>query len=337
LSSDRRDSPRLPHDLGGIRNEETKMIYLFQRIIQNHFQWTRPSPGRLGPAGEGEYVQDNGFGHEDWNFNKNLLIDGFIYGYCYYQPTENKRNEIFNIAFATYTNREWYLIGFYLNCEFVNDPPVRDEILQQKMYDLQQMGSSLGNEWRRLQGRRFIQKLRREAQWLKWRVLPDNAIRTSQPIPIPEDIFSTRNYRIVKPTELKEKIFNSLLFLAQEYVAEDDYGYDSEFLEGKEIERKHKIRERNQALIKAAKDSFKKKKGRLYCQVCEFDFQDKYGEIGLDFIEGHHTTPITELEVEVKTKVKDVALVCSNCHRMLHRKRPWLKMKELRSLIDKKT
>jgi len=67
------------------------MIYLFQRIIQNGFQWTRPSPGRLGPAGEGEYVQDNGFGHEDWNFNKNLLIDDHIYGYCYYGPTEKKK------------------------------------------------------------------------------------------------------------------------------------------------------------------------------------------------------------------------------------------------------
>src|SRR3990170_5284466 len=108
------------------------MIYIFQRIIQNHFQWTRPSPGRLGPSGEGKYVQQNGFGYEDWNFNKNLSINGFLYGYCYYQPTEKKRNEKFNIAFATYTNKKWYLIGFYLNAEFVDDPPTEDEVLRQK-------------------------------------------------------------------------------------------------------------------------------------------------------------------------------------------------------------
>lgn len=122
------------------------MIFLFQRIIQNHFQWTRPSPGRLGPSGEGEYVQDNGFGHEDWNFNKNLLIDGSIYGYCYYNPTENKRDEKFNIAFATYTNQRWHLIGFYLDAEFVPSPPVKNDILYQKMHDLRQLGSSLGKE-----------------------------------------------------------------------------------------------------------------------------------------------------------------------------------------------
>ena len=39
------------------------MNYVFQRIVQNNFQWTRPSPGRLGPHGEGEYLKENGFGH----------------------------------------------------------------------------------------------------------------------------------------------------------------------------------------------------------------------------------------------------------------------------------
>lgn len=311
------------------------MIYLFQRIIQNHFQWTRPSPGRLGPSGEGKYVQDNGFGHEDWNFNKNLLIDGFIYGYCYYNPTENKRNEKFDIAFATYTNKRWYLIGFYLNCEFILDPPVNNEILNQKMHDLHQLGNSLGNEYRKLKEGKFIKKLKNEAQYLKWRVSPDSAIRTSQPIVIPKRIFDTKNYRIVKPTELEKEVFKSLFSLAQEYVADEDYGFDSEFPEGKEIERKHRLRERNQSVIKSAKDLFKQKNGKLYCQVCGFDFQNKYGDIGFDFIEGHHTVPISELKGEVKTKVKDVALVCSNCHRMLRRKRPWLKMEKLQELINK--
>jgi 5-methylcytosine-specific restriction protein A len=312
------------------------MIYLFQRIIQNHFQWTRPSPGRLGPSGEGEYVQDNGFGHEDWNFNKNLLIDDHIYGYCYYNPTENKRNEKFNIAFATHTNKRWYLIGFYLKSEFVSNPPIKTEILYQKMQDLHQLGSSLGNEYRKLKDDKFIKKLKDEAQYLRWRVSPENAIRTLQPIVIPKRVFDTRNYRIVKPTEIEKDVFNELFSLAQEYVADEDYGFDSEFPEGKEIERKHRLRERNQAVIKSAKEAFKQKNGKLYCQVCGFDFQTKYGDIGSDFIEGHHTVPISELKGEVKTKVKDVALVCSNCHRMLHRRRPWLKMDELRNLISKK-
>lgn len=312
------------------------MIYLFQRIIQNHFQWTRPSPGRLGPSGEGKYAQDNGFGHEDWNFNKNLLINGYIYGYCYYNPTENKRNEKFSIAFATYTNKQWCLIGFYLNSEFVPDPQIQINILHQKMLDLRQLGTSLGDDYRKLSGDRFTAKLKDEAQYLRWRVSPDDAIRTAQPIVIPNRVFNTKNYRIVNPTEIGKDVFDELFSIAQDYVADEDYGYDSEFPEGKEIERKHKLRERNQAVIKSAKEAFKQKNNKLYCQVCSFDFQSKYGDIGADFIEGHHTLPISELKGEVKTKIKDVALVCSNCHRMLHRRRPWLKMEELKKLINKK-
>ena len=308
------------------------MIYLFQRIVLNHFQWTRPSPGRLGPSGEGEYVQKNGFGHEDWNFNKNLLVDGCIYGYCYYQPTKAKRDEKFNIAFSTYTNQQWYLVGFYLNCEFVDDPPVNSNVVKQKMRDLQQLGTSLGKSYRKLKGKNFKAKITKETQWLKWRVLPDNAIRTNQPIPIPRSIFNCRNYRIAKPTEVDQYIFDALYSLAEDGEL-IDYADDSEFPEGKELEIKHKTRERNQALVKKAKELFKNKHGRLFCKVCDFDFEKKYGEIGNNFIEAHHTIPLSRISGEIKTKVKDIALVCPNCHRMLHRRRPWLKMKQLKKLI----
>lgn len=309
------------------------MIYLFQRIIQNHFQWTRPSPGRLGPSGEGEYVQENGFGHEDWNFNKNLAIDNYLYGYCYYRPTDAKRNETFDIVFATYTNRKWFLVGFYLNCEFVPSPPVRRHIINQKMNDLFQLGQSLGSKWKNLSKDTFVKKLEMEAQWLKWRVKPSDAIRTSQPIEIPIHIFNTKNYRIVKPTEINKKIFDSLYSLAQQENPETDYGEESEFPEGKEIEKKHKLKERNRLVVIAAKEVFKRKHGKLYCQICNFDFYLSYGEIGQDYIEGHHVLPLSMLSESSKTKAKNIALVCSNCHRMLHRRRPWLSLSELSTLI----
>jgi hypothetical protein len=269
--------------------------------------------------------------------SKNLLIKGHIYGYCYYKPSEAKKTQKFNIVFATYTNKQWYLIGFYLNCEFVENSPVESIILRQKMFDLQQLGNGLGIEWRRLREEKIVQKLADEAQWLNWRVTPDNAVRTQVPIAIPKKVFNTGNYRIVKPTEIDEKTFGLLYSLAMEDTADDDYGIDVEFPEGREIERKHKMRERNPALVKAAKDLFKKKEGRLYCQSCGFDFYNLYGEIGIDFIEVHHVVPVHELKGETKTKVEDVALVCSNCHRMLHRRRPWIKMEELKLLIRKST
>ncbi len=69
------------------------MIYLLQQVIHNSYAWTKPPPGRLGSSGEGKHVQENGFGHEDWNFNFDLAIDGYLYGYAYYHPVAEKVND----------------------------------------------------------------------------------------------------------------------------------------------------------------------------------------------------------------------------------------------------
>lgn len=109
-----------------------------------------------------------------------------------------------------------------------------------------------------------------------------------------------------------------------------------EFPEGKIVERTHKARERNSQIISLAKEKFKKLNGRLYCQVCGFDFEKIYGQLGKDFIEGHHTIPVSEMSSNHKTKVEDIAMLCANCHRMVHKKRPWLTMKDLDKLLKTK-
>jgi predicted RNA-binding protein with PUA-like domain len=116
---------------------------------------------------------------------------------------------------------------------------------------------------------------------------------------------------------------------------EDDEEADL-FPEGKRVYRQHRIIERNPHLIKAAKEKFKKLHGELRCMACGFSFVEQYGAIGEDFIEGHHTTPISEMSGEYHAKIENIALVCSNCHRMLHRKRPWIKMVDLKQLLKEK-
>jgi len=107
------------------------------------------------------------------------------------------------------------------------------------------------------------------------------------------------------------------------------------FPEGKLKERLHKQRERNSSLIKAVKKEALEQCGKLECQCCGFDYEAKYGELGREFIEAHHTKPVSELHQDgEKTQKEDIALVCANCHRMLHRKRPWLKMNELKKLTN---
>jgi 5-methylcytosine-specific restriction enzyme A len=76
------------------------------------------------------------------------------------------------------------------------------------------------------------------------------------------------------------------------------------------------------------------KDGSFRCEACEFDFEKQYGERGKGFIEVHHTKPVHTLVAGSKTSLEDLALVCANCHRMIHARRPWLSIGELRSLID---
>lgn len=58
------------------------------------------------------------------------------------------------------------------------------------------------------------------------------------------------------------------------------------------------------------------------CQVCGFDFEKVYGELGKEYIEVHHIKPLYSLDEEtIVNPETDLICVCSNCHRMLHRKR----------------
>lgn len=109
---------------------------------------------------------------------------------------------------------------------------------------------------------------------------------------------------------------------------------EESFPEGKVLFRLHKYRERNSNIVKELKKKAMEK-NELRCSVCSFDFYKTYGELGKGFIECHHTVPISKYQFDgSKTKMSDLILVCSNCHRMLHRKRPWLTVKELREILN---
>ena len=95
-----------------------------------------------------------------------------------------------------------------------------------------------------------------------------------------------------------------------------------EYIADLTLEEKRKIRlhctiERNQRLV----DLTKKYQG-YDCKVCKFNFLELYGELGRGYIEAHHLTPISQLSPEKPVRlspVNDFVVVCSNCHRMIHR------------------
>jgi 5-methylcytosine-specific restriction protein A len=105
--------------------------------------------------------------------------------------------------------------------------------------------------------------------------------------------------------------------------------------EGVVIYKLHKYRERDSSINKKKKSIVFKEKGKLECEVCGFDYYSFYGEIGKEFIECHHIIPLSHIDSEVITTLEDLALVCSNCHQMLHRGINTLTVDELKKYIIK--
>jgi 5-methylcytosine-specific restriction protein A len=80
--------------------------------------------------------------------------------------------------------------------------------------------------------------------------------------------------------------------------------------------RIHKRLERNRSLALKVKRHL-----GFTCQACKMNFEEKYGSIGKGYIEAHHLIPIADLHgkrVALDPK-KDFAVLCSNCHRMIHK------------------
>ncbi|WP_405759016.1 HNH endonuclease [Streptomyces sp. NBC_01420] len=120
--------------------------------------------------------------------------------------------------------------------------------------------------------------------------------------------------------------------LAPEAEEEDD---DYSAPEGKLLLRRHRSRERNKALRKRKIDAALRQGRPLACEACGFDFEQVYGDRGSGYIECHHVVPLHEAG-EGRTKLNDLALICANCHRMIHRRAPWPTPGELRASIEQK-
>lgn len=124
---------------------------------------------------------------------------------------------------------------------------------------------------------------------------------------------------------------DTVMHIGEIIIAEDN----EEFPEGRIRERLHKSRERNTRLIATAKKVFKEKYGKLFCEICGFNFEKTYGkELGADYIEAHHKIPISDLKEGDVTKATDLVMVCANCHRILHRSRPWKTPEQLKEIMS---
>jgi 5-methylcytosine-specific restriction protein A len=101
--------------------------------------------------------------------------------------------------------------------------------------------------------------------------------------------------------------------------------------EGRLLMRRHVAYERNRALRQRKLAETMKAGNAIACEVCGFNFAETYGDRGAGYIECHHIVPL-HVSGPSKRRLSDLALLCANCHRMIHRT-PWLTPSNLQRLI----
>ena len=105
--------------------------------------------------------------------------------------------------------------------------------------------------------------------------------------------------------------------LSSAAVEGDEPSTGDEFDEDHTRLKAHKRIERNPTVSKRVK-----KAQGFVCRACGFDFRVAYPGIAENqFIEAHHLVPIARLKGQKvrRDPIKDFAVLCSNCHRMIHR------------------
>lgn len=102
--------------------------------------------------------------------------------------------------------------------------------------------------------------------------------------------------------------------------------------EGTTLEQVIFTRERDPSIRKSKIRSVTVAGGLIACEVCDFDFGTSYGRRGQGYIEVHHRIPL-HVTGPTRTTLEDLALLCSNCHRMIHHTSPWLTVDELKKIV----
>jgi hypothetical protein len=93
--------------------------------------------------------------------------------------------------------------------------------------------------------------------------------------------------------------------------------------------RIHVLRERDRNLV------WKKKAAcaSLACEVCGFSFAAAYGSHAASYCEVHHLVPLGQAAGKRRTTLGDLAVLCANCHSVVHLRNPPLTLQEIQSML----
>lgn len=93
----------------------------------------------------------------------------------------------------------------------------------------------------------------------------------------------------------------------------------------------HFRRERDSSIAKAKRDHALATLGRVACEACGFSTQSAYPGLAGEVCEVHHRRPLAAAAGAVETTLDDLAILCANCHRAIHRTKPFLSVEEFTS------
>jgi 5-methylcytosine-specific restriction protein A len=277
------------------------------------------------PERGGAFNEDK-IGHEVFNFNSH---DGYVYGYVR-SPGQihieklgasSKDNQLDNVTvvwLAGPPGGGTAVIGWYLNATVFRD--------SQLIPNPDKKRKKLGMEYYRI------------------RAKAEDAILLSVDqrrllVPRGKNGIGQSNVWYAKKPE-SQRVVQSVLKLIEDgaYLSpipdvDDNAKEGHSVTEGNARLSSHIRRERNQKIIKLKKADVLKKTKMLACEACGFDFNAVYGEHGQDFCEVHHIIPLSKADGIVETRLEDLAIVCSNCHRIIHRSDPILTINQLSKII----
>lgn len=110
---------------------------------------------------------------------------------------------------------------------------------------------------------------------------------------------------------------------------------EADNIEDKEWRSHHLIERVNRSAMLAL---VAKRNSNFACEVGDFRFNEKYGELGEGYLEAHHLLPVAQKTGrEWDAKAGSLAALCSDCHRMLHvllRRKPIKSVSQGRSRVS---
>lgn len=294
-------------------------------IIFCNIGWMKNYNGISGDSIErGGKYNEHSTGHEVCNFTN---INGNVYGYV--QPVgrsikiekigaskqDDKIDGVDVVWTAGPESGGTVVVGWY-----------KDATVYRDLQSIENQNSK--------QKRNGVSSYRIKARWANAVLLPVEKRDLIIPRAVKGGIGQS-NVWFADKQESQEIVNRTMALIKGESLDLPDIDFNRTIEEGNPRLVAHLRRERNPSIIKKKKDSVLKATGKLRCEVCSFDFKDFYGKIGEGFCEVHHLQPLSKADGIVETKLSDLAVICSNCHRIIHRLDPMPSIDKLSKKLAK--